>query len=372
MTDIRNSNREQYVCWFPKRENDFRKGAFAAVIDLHLHLDGSLSARDVLQLASLSGVSLPPMPDGPHALDTLLVAPPGGGSLGGYLQKFELPLSVLQTEQTITLAFRSLIVRLSRQGLCYAEIRFAPQLHCRGGLTQEQVVQAAVTGCAQGTEACGLPVGLILCCMRGADNRAQNMQTVALASQYLHRFVCALDLAGDEARYPTNQFVDLFAAAHQEGVPLTIHAGEAAGAQSVWTALRCFARRIGHGVRAQEDSSLLQRLREEQTVLEMCYTSNLQTGAAASAEAHPLARFLEAGLCVTLNTDNMTVSNTTLHKEYLRVQRQFSLTDEQLLQIACNAAQGAFLPDGEKQRLQDTVKQNFFRWLHQDTDQSEC
>lgn len=120
---------------FRKGRMIFRKGAFAAVIDLHLHLDGSLSARDVLQLASLSGVSLPPMPDGPHALDTLLVAPPGGGSLGGYLQKFELPLSVLQTEQTITLAFRSLIVRLSRQGLCYAEIRFAPQLHCRGGLT---------------------------------------------------------------------------------------------------------------------------------------------------------------------------------------------------------------------------------------------
>ena len=334
------------------------------MIDLHLHLDGSLTAEDILSLAELAGVTLPC--DNADSLLPLLQAEEDCKSLAEYLEKFDLPLQVLQTEKTICLAVYSLVKRLAKDGLVYGEIRFAPQLHLQKGLTQRQVVAAAVEGLKQGMEEFGMPAQLILCCMRMADNWQANEETVRIAKEYLAKGVCAVDLAGAEAAFPTENFGDIFTLAKDLDVPFIIHAGEAAGPESVWQALEFGAKRIGHGVRSIEDSALVATLAERKTPLEMCFTSNLQTKAVKNAESYPLCRFLEQGLAVTVNTDNMTVSGTDLRREYRLLQDSFGLSVDALQGIACSAADGAFLPDSKKDMLKQKISDKFDIWLSDD------
>ncbi len=332
------------------------------MIDLHLHLDGSLTPEDILSLAELAGVTLPC--DNAASLRPLLQVEGNCKSLAEYLEKFDLPLLVLQTENTICLAVYSLVKRLAKGGLIYGEIRFAPQLHLQQGLTQQQVVAAAVKGLEKGIEEFGIPAQLILCCMRMADNRQANEKTVCVAKEYLGKGVCAVDLAGAEAAFPTENFRDIFALAKDMNVPFIIHAGEAAGAESVWQALEFGAKRIGHGVRSIEDSALVATLAERKLPLEMCFTSNLQTKAIKNAESYPLCRFLEQGLAVTVNTDNMTVSGTDLRREYRLLQDAFGLSEDALKAIACSAADGAFLPDSKKESLKKQIEEHFSLWLN--------
>lgn len=327
------------------------------MIDLHLHLDGSLTPEEVLQLADCSGVTLPYRDT--ESLQRLLTVEPDCRDLGEYLEKFELPLQVLQTEETLTLSVRSLIKRLAKQGLCYAEIRFAPQLHQRRGLTQQQVVAAA----AAGLEQCEMPAQLILCCMRGDDNLQANLETVRTAKDFLGQGVCAVDLAGNEAAYPTKDFKAVFVLAKELEVPYIIHAGEAAGPESVRQALELGASRIGHGIRSVEDPEVLTLLQEKQIPLELCFTSNLQTKAVKNAKDYSLCRFLELGIPVTVNTDNMTVSGTDLHKEYTLLQAQLGLSVDALLAIACNAANAAFISAAQKAELKAQITEKFSNWL---------
>lgn len=331
------------------------------MIDLHLHLDGSLSPEDVLQLANTAGISLPA--NSAEALRPLLQVEPDCRNLGEYLEKFDLPLQVLQTEKTIALSVYLLLKRLSSQGLCYAEIRFAPQLHLNSGLTQRQVIAAAVAGLNRGVAEFSMPAQLILCCMRGADNKPANLETVRVAKAFLGKGVCAVDLAGNEAAYPTADFGDVFALAKQLSVPYIIHAGEAAGPESISQALSLGAKRIGHGVRAIEDTAVLARLQTEKIPLETCFTSNLQTKAVANENAYPLCEFLKQGIAVTVNTDNMTVSGTTLQNEYRLLQRQYGLSMDTLTQLACNGVDAAFLPADQKEHLKNQIKENFADWL---------
>lgn len=331
------------------------------MIDLHLHLDGSLTPEEVLTFAGISGVSLPTESAG--EIKDLLTVQPGCRNLGEYLEKFELPLQVLQTTETLELSVCGLVKRLAQQGLCYAEIRFAPQFHTKKGLTQREVIQAAANGLKKGIKESGMPANLILCCMRGKDNSAENQETVSIAGEFLGKGVCALDLAGNEAAFPTRDFADIFLEAKEQGIPVIIHAGEAAGAESVRSALELGAVRIGHGIHAIEDPALMEELKERDIVLELCYSSNLQTKAADSSESYPLAGFMERGIRTSVNTDNMTVSDTTLWREYDLLQRQFSFGEEVLRGLALNAVQGAFVTAKEKERLREQVIQDFSEWL---------
>ncbi len=332
------------------------------MIDLHLHLDGSLAPEDVLQLAKLSGICLPR--ENADALRPLLEAEPDCQNLGEYLEKFDLPLQVLQTEQTISLSVYLLLKRLAMQGLCYAEIRFAPQLHTARGLTQMQVVDAAAEGLQKGVCDTGMPAQLILCCMRFDNNQDANFETIRVAKAYLDRGVCAADLAGNEAANPAQWYAPVFSLADELGVPFIIHAGEAAGPESIRQALTLGARRIGHGVRAMEDPALMAELAQKKVPLETCFTSNLQTKAVAGADSYPLAAFLNMGIPATINTDNMTVSATDLKQEYLLLQKQFGLSDARLQETACSAADAAFLPDSQKDELKARIAQAFIGWLH--------
>ena len=331
------------------------------MVDLHLHLDGSLSPEVIWVLAEKSGVALPC--SCAAELQPMLQAAPDCKSLGEYLEKFQLPLQVLQTEQTIALAVYRLIERLAADGLVYAEIRFDPQLHLARGLTQTPVVAADVEGLNNGISEFGISAQLILCCMRMADNRAENEETVRVAKAFLENGVCAIDLAGNEAAFPTAGFADIFTFAKELGVPFIIHAGEAAGAESVWQDLELGAQRIGHGVRSVEDTHLVAALTEKKIPLELCFTSNLQTKAVASVGDYPIRFLWEQGVCVTVNTDNMTVSGTNSQREYKALERHFGFTADELLQLACNGINAAFLPKEQAEALKQKIRNGFFDLL---------
>ena len=324
------------------------------MIDLHLHFDGSLLPRTVLELAREQGIRLPA--EEPDELKLFLTAPEDCKSLNEYLEKFDLPLLVLQTKEAIRKGMYTLVSSLKEQGMLYAEIRFAPQLHTRKGLSQEQVVKAAVLGMQEAMAGSFFKAKLILCCMRGADNREENLQTVRTAAAFLGRGVAAADLAGAEALYPTADYEEVFALARELSLPFTIHAGEADGAESVEAAIRMGASRIGHGVRAGEDARLLEELRERRIPLEMCPRSNVQTKAVPSLLEHPILEFLRKGLIVTVNTDNMTVSDTTVEREFGLLREKLGMTQEEHRQLLLNATDAAFLTEEERWRLRDVLE----------------
>lgn len=304
-------------------------------IDLHLHLDGSLTPAYVISQAKKQGLELPVWEE--KELVKYMTAPADCRDLNEYLEKFDLPCSVMQTEDALTEAVRDVCRQMEAQGMKYVEIRFAPQLHTKKGLTQRQVTEAAIKGLPQGK---GLEAKLILCCMRMENNEKENMETIRMAEAYLGKGVAAADLAGAEAIFPTKSFEPVFRMAREAGVPFTIHAGEADGPKSIWTALKFGAKRIGHGVRCLEDETLVEYLREHRIPLEVCPTSNFQTKAVKGE--YPLKKMLEKGLCVTLNTDNTTVSGTTLEKEFEVARTRLGVTEEELEILKANAEKARF------------------------------
>lgn len=318
------------------------EGEVRMKIDLHVHLDGSLRPDTVWELAKEQGISLPA--DSREELTALLQAPEECGSLTEYLERFELPLRVLQRPEALERVTLELVEDLAAQGLDYAEIRFAPQLSVREGLTQAQVVEAALRGLNRGLQACPeIKAGLILCCMRGADNRMENDETLETAKQYVGRGVLAVDLAGAEALFPTADYAGLFQKAREAGLAYTIHAGEADGPESIRRALEFGARRLGHGVRAIEDDSLIEQIIREGITLEVCPISNLHTKLAADRYSHPIRKLFDRGVRVTVNTDNMTVSNTTLEREYEFLRDCYGFTREEIARMNQYAREAAFL-----------------------------
>ena len=243
-------------------------------IDLHNHLDGSLPVETVLELARMSGVALPA--DTVDGIRAYLTVEPDCTSLNEYLEKFAIPVSVLQTEECLEKAVYDTMKDLDACGVCYAELRFAPGQHLQRGLTQEQVTAAAVRGLNKALAELPIRGQLILCCMRGADE-AVNRETIDVTRRFLGKGVCCADLAGAEALFPTADYKQLFAYAAEQGVPYVIHAGEADGPDSMWTAIEMGAKRIGHGIAAMQDEKLMAYLKDSGIALEVCVTSNVQT-----------------------------------------------------------------------------------------------
>ena len=317
-----------------------------ALIDLHLHLDGSLSLSSVRELAAMQGIAVDAEDD---ILLKRLQVNPGCRNLNEYLEKFDFPCSLLQTPEALTRAVSNLRRELAQQGLLYAEIRFAPQFHLAQGLTQDQVVEAAVAGLSGE----GVKANLILCCMRVPNSHEKNMETVRMAAKYLGKGVCAADLAGAEALFPAAGFAEDFALARELGVPFTIHAGEAAGPESIRQALALGAKRIGHGVRCIEDEALMAELAEKGIPLEMCPTSNVQTCIFEKVSDYPLARLLDAGIRSTLNTDNMMVSGVTLSSEMDHMAAL--LTPDQMRQVVNNSVEAVFADEETRIWLRSAV-----------------
>lgn len=322
------------------------------LIDLHLHLDGSISVPMARRLAELDGRVLD---EDDASLGRRLSVTYDCRDLNEYLQKFDFTANLLETREQLSECMYLLQEELVQLGYLYAEIRFAPQRHGARGLSQREAVEAVLEGLGRSC----FEAGVILCCMRGDDTREANLETVRLASEYLGRGVVALDLAGAEALYPTKDFADVFAYARELGVPFTIHAGEADGPESVRAALEFGASRIGHGIRSIEDDSLVELLARDGVPLEMCPTSELQTSAIDDYAKFPLRQLIERGVNVTVNADNMGVSVTDVRRELLLLAGIFELTDADVQKLLVNAARAAFAGDALKDELVRRIDAEF-------------
>lgn len=302
--------------------------------ELHCHLDGSVRPGTVAELAAGQGIPL----DRPA--EDLVVAPRDCGSLMRYLSYLDPVLDVLQTPEALRRAARELVHDWHADGVVVGEVRFAPQLHGRNGMTMDEAVNAVAGGLALGSAETSVHSGLLLCCLR---HQSPEVSEQVVDTALRHRaLVVGVDLAGDES-LPGQAHRSAFAAAHAGGLAVTIHAGEAAGPRSVWEAIDVLgAARIGHGVRAVEDPALVERLRRDGIALEMCPSSNLQTGAIAELACHPADRLLADGLVVTLSTDGRTTSATTLGREFGLMAEEFGWTGDHETRCQDNARAAAF------------------------------
>lgn len=314
-------------------------------IELHSHFDGAITPDIAHELEKILGLkTLTPMAE----LEKKLSVTSDCGDLNDFLRCFEFPLSLLQTKETISEAMRLEQEAMKKEGVVYAEIRFAPQSHTNGNLDAEDVIKAALDGLRKSDLECNL----ILCCMRGAEYE-KNMEVIDLAEKYLVKNggVTAIDLAGAEAVFRTSDYVGLFEEAQRKGIPYTIHAGEADGAESIRCALDMGAGRIGHGVTLFEDEELIKRVIDEEIVLEMCPTSNRLTNAVDDMDDYPLKMYLQKGIKVTLNTDDKAICRTTLPKEYEYVEKKYGITREHRRQMYMNAVDAAFTDNATKEYL---------------------
>jgi adenosine deaminase len=287
----------------------------------------------------------------PEQIEQSLVAPPVCEDLADYLRRIDFAVDVMQVPDHLTRIAAEFVEDLAADGVIYGEVRFAPQLHMRRGLSLQQVLDAVHLGLSSRS---GARTGLIVCCLRH-DPPALSEQIAQLAVDNPDK-VCALDLAGDEARYSGAPHARAFEIARKSGVHVTVHAGEAAGAESIREALDVLgAERIGHGVRIEEDAGLLNRVRDQSISLDMCPISNVQTRATHSLATHPIDRLLRRGLRVTVSTDARTVSDTTVSKEFDRLTGQFDWTLEEFWTCQRNAAEAAFVSERFRRELLDMI-----------------
>ena len=316
------------------------------MIDLHLHLDGSLSVDDFKYLASRQNFDLG------NDFPKSIYVNKDCRSLEEYLERFDLPLKLLQDEFSIAYAVNSLINRLYNMGYIYVEIRFAPQLHTQKGMSQEDAVIAACAGLRNALQdKPDFDAGLILCAMRQSDYET-NLPAILLADKYRNRGVVAVDLAGPEAFHTGDYYQDLFDEAQKRNLNITIHAGEACGSEEVIRAIDLLhAKRIGHGVHLDINFENVKKMTEQNIYYEFCPTSNLQTTSLENYAAVPLRQFDRFGIKVTINSDNMTVSNTDVLKEYRHLFKEFKLQKYEVRHFLINSIEASFTSINKKQAL---------------------
>jgi adenosine deaminase len=316
--------------------------------ELHLHLDGSVRPETVLELARQGGVPLPTQDV--EKLTDFLEATDSTSSLVEYIAYFELPIAVLQTVPALERATYELCEDLKNDNVRYAEIRYGPWLHVQRGLSLTDVIRAVLSGWAAGKKAFGLEGGVIVTALRDMPP-AQNVSLAQIAGRYLAEGVVGFDLAGDEAGHPPILHEDAFRVARSLGLNITIHAGEAAGPESVRQAISMGAVRLGHGVRAQEDADVIAMIKENGVQLDMAPTSNAHTKAVRRLEDHPLKRFYQQGIKVTISTDSRTVSDVTLTQEYQTVSGVLGCTREEISAMNLQALDGGFGDQVTRARL---------------------
>ncbi len=338
--------------------------ARAPKVLLHDHLDGGLRPETIVELADDAGYRKLPA-TGAAALRQWFFDAADSGSLERYLQTFAHTVAVVQTAEALHRVARECAIDLAADGVVYAEVRFAPELHTERGLNLHQVIEAVLAGFADGqrsAEAAGhrIIVRTLLTAMRTA---ARSLEIAKLVVEYRDRGVAGFDIAGAEAGYPPTRHLDAFEYLRRENAHFTIHAGEGFGLPSIWEALQwCGADRLGHGVRIVDDiealpdgTAKLGRLaayvRDKRVPLEMCPSSNLQTGVCPTIAEHPIGLLRRLGFRVTLNTDNRLMSHTTMSREMALVNEAFGWGLPDLQWLTVNAMKSAFLPFDERLAL---------------------
>ncbi|MFF5975963.1 adenosine deaminase [Streptomyces sp. NPDC012769] len=352
---------------------------------LHDHLDGGLRPGTIIELARAQGYDRLPETE-PDKLGIWFREAADSGSLERYLETFAHTCAVMQTREALVRVAAECAVDLAEDGVVYAEVRYAPEQHLEAGLTLEEVVEAVNEGFREGerqARANGhrIRVGALLTAMRHA---ARALEIAELANRYRDSGVVGFDIAGAEAGFPPTRHLDAFEYLKRENNHFTIHAGEAFGLPSIWQALQwCGADRLGHGVRiiddievAEDGTVSLGRLaayvRDKRIPLEMCPTSNLQTGAAASYKEHPIGLLRKLHFRTTVNTDNRLMSGTSMSKEFEFLVEAFDYTLDDMQWFTVNAMKSAFIPFDERlAMINDVIKPGYAElkseWLFQQT-----
>ncbi len=329
---------------------------------LHDHLDGGLRPATVVELARAHGYRDLPTEDADE-LGRWFAEAADSGSLERYLDTFAHTVGVMQTRDALVRVAAECAHDLAADNVVYAEVRFAPELHVEQGLELGDIVEAVLEGFRQGSEGNGIRIGALLTGMRHA---ARSLEIAELAIRYRDRGVVGFDIAGAEAGHPPTRHLDAFQYMQRENGHFTIHAGEGFGLPSIWEALQwCGADRLGHGVRIVDDISVvdgvpvLGRLaayvRDNRVPLEMCPSSNVQTGVVASVAEHPIGLLRKLHFRVTVNTDNRLMSGTSMNLEFERLVEGFGYRLDDLQWFTINALKSAFIPFDERLELIENV-----------------
>ena len=335
---------------------------------LHDHLDGGLRAATIVEQADQTGYTGLPTTD-PDELGSWMTRGASRKDLVLYLETFAHTVGVMQTPEALVRVARECAEDLADDGIVYAEVRFAPELHLERDMALDDVVEAVQEGFRVGSEGRPIEVRTLLTAMRTA---ARSLEIADLAVRWRDRGVCGFDIAGAEAGFPPTRHLDAFEHIRGENFHLTIHAGEAFGLPSIWEALQlCGAERLGHGVRIVDDiaitpdgSAQLGRLaamvRDRRVPLELCPTSNVHSGAAPSIAEHPIGLLADLRFRVTVNTDNRLMSAITLSREMANVTEAFGWGWDRLEWLTINAMKSAFLPFDERlAMLTDVIKPGY-------------
>lgn len=313
-------------------------------VELHCHLDGSLPIGIIRELLNR------------NVKEDELQVREDCRNLAEYLEKFDLPLTCMQTETGLRRASKAFLMSLRQDNVQYIEVRFAPLFSINENLDCTRVIQSVLEGLEEAKQECGIYYNVIACAMRHHTDE-ENLQMMKAAREFLGEGICAVDLAGNEAAFPMENFRELFKEAKKLGLPFTIHAGECGRVENVIEAVECGASRIGHGIALRRHTSAMSMCKEKGIGIEMCPISNLQTKAVESKAEYPMREFLDAGLCVTINTDNRTVSNSSILKEMEFVQDNYGITDTELIKVTENAIKSAFAKDAIKSELLKRLKE---------------
>lgn len=334
---------------------------------LHDHLDGGLRPQTIIEIAEKIGYKKLPTND-PKKLAEWFEESCNSHSLVRYLETFSHTIAVMQTKEAIIQVARECVIDLARDGVVYAEVRGAPELFTEQGLTLDQVVEATIEGYKEGMveaarEGKNIRVESLLCGMR-QNNKSQ--QAAAAVVKYRNKGVVGFDIAGPEDGFPPSNQIETFEYLRKENAHFTIHAGEAYGLPSIWEAIQiCGAERLGHGVRIIDDidfsssspklGPLASYVRDRRIPLELCPTSNLQTGAAKTYAEHPIGKLAKLRFRVTLNTDNRLMSNTSMSHEMSQCVKSFDWKFIDLQRVTVNALKSSFIPFEERLEIIEKV-----------------
>lgn len=348
-------------------------------IALHDHLDGGLRPGTVLEEAAKVGHELPA--NDAESLGRWFYEAADSGSLERYLETFDHTVAVMQTTEQLRRVAREFVEDQAADGVIHAEARWAPEQHLAGGLRLAEAVAAVRDGLAEGIGAAGaaghqISARQIITAMRHVPEPSVDIAELAVA--YRDDSVCGFDIAGAEAGFPPSRFLESFDYLRRNNFEFTIHAGEAWGPSSIWEAVQlCGASRIGHGVRLVEDlradgtlGELAQYVLNRRIPLELCPSSNLQTGVCSRIEDHPFGVLAASGFRVTVNCDNRLMSATTLSREFHLLSEAFGYGIEDLHKFSLNAAKSAFLAHQERLALIGRVNAGFASFLSSETTES--
>lgn len=318
-------------------------------IELHCHLDGSVRPETIIDIAKREGIHIPSFDI--EEMKEELIAPLDCESLDEYLEKFSIPNAVMQSKENLKRITYELYEDAAKENVKYMEVRFAPLLHTQKGLSVEEIIGSVIEGMKEAEEQFDIKGNIILSCMR-TMSAERAFEVVEQGKSFIGKGVVAIDLCASEEEGFCGKFIEPIALAREYGYRVTIHAGETGIGRNVLEAVEWLgAERIGHGVYITDCPEAYQIVKEKQIVLEICPTSNVQTKAVNQFRDHPLYDFHRDGIKITINTDNRTVSDTTMTKECVLVWGEFAMSEEDYREIYMNSVKAAFASDEVKEGL---------------------